>query len=197
MKNVVLILVLAIFCLCGFSQQAGSFTDPRDKKVYKTVKIGTQIWLAENLAYKPESGFWAYNNDTNNIAKHGYLYNWVTAKKACPPGWHLPSDKEWKILVTYLGGEGVAGGKIKESGTSHWQSPNTGATNESGLTALPTGFRNGFGVFSGLDSHGIWWSGSFHNSMDASYWFVGFDNTKISKRYLIMTGGCAVLCVQD
>jgi uncharacterized protein (TIGR02145 family) len=197
MKKAFLITVLAIYYLGGFSQEKGSFTDPRDGKVYRTVIIGTQTWMAENLAFKPESGYWAYNNDTNNIANHGYLYNWVTAKKACPAGWHIPSDKEWKILITVLGGESVAGGKLKESGLSHWQSPNIGATNESGLTALPGGFRNGFGVFSGLDSHGIWWSGSFHNSMDASYWFIAYDNTKITKRYLIMTGGCSVLCVKD
>jgi uncharacterized protein (TIGR02145 family) len=86
------------------AQETGSYTDPRDNKIYKTVKIGDQWIMAENFAYKPEQGgFWAYNNDTNNVAIYGYLYDWETANNIAPNGWHLPSKKEWKILRKSLG----------------------------------------------------------------------------------------------
>lgn len=134
------IVILAIsFCLVA--QPTGTFTDPRDGKVYKTVKIGTQTWMAENLDFKAESGCWAYNNDQNNVKTYGYLYNWKTAKKVCPSGWHLPSKDEWSALLTYFGGEESAGDKLKEAGTVHWQKPVSAATNESGFTAIPGGFR--------------------------------------------------------
>lgn len=104
MKNVILILGLAIFCLTGFSQETGKYTDPRDGKVYKTVKIG-EIWImAQNLAYKPTSGkYWVCNDDTNSVAKYGYLYDWETANKIAPKGWHLPSQNEWSFLHKYIG----------------------------------------------------------------------------------------------
>ena len=120
---------------------ASSFTDFRDNRAYKTAEIGNQVWMAENLAYKSPTGCWAYANNENNIATYGYLYDWATAKNVCPLGWHLPSDTEWKVLIDYLGGESVAGGKMKESGTTHWESPNLGATNESAFWALPSGIR--------------------------------------------------------
>jgi uncharacterized protein (TIGR02145 family) len=83
----------------------GQLTDKRDGKTYKTVKIGNQVWMAENLAFKPSSGnYWAYDDDNSNVAKYGYLYDWETALDVCPAGWHLPSDKEWPVLTDYLGG---------------------------------------------------------------------------------------------
>jgi len=116
-----------------------TFRDNRDGKVYKTVQIGNQVWMAENLAYKLNSGCWAYDNNLANVKTYGYLYNWETAKNVCPAGWHLPTDAEWTSLVDYLGGKSVAGGKMKEKGTSHWHSPNISATNESGFHVLPAG----------------------------------------------------------
>ena len=116
-------------------KKASQLTDKRDGKTYKTVKIGTQEWMAENLAYKPSSGnYWAYDDDNSNVAKYGYLYDWETAKKVCPSGWHLPSDEEWTTLTDYLGGEDVAGTKMKS--TSGWKEDGNG-TNESGFSALP------------------------------------------------------------
>jgi len=136
--------------------QFGSMKDTRDNKTYKTVKIGTQWWMAENLAYKTGSGSWAYNNEESNVAKYGRLYHWETAKTACPTGWHLPSDAEWTTLTSYLDGESVAGGKMKT--TSNWDSPNIGATNESGFSSLPVGLLTNDGGFYEVGSSGYFWS---------------------------------------
>ncbi len=151
---------------------SGTFTDSRDGKTYKTVKIGTQTWMAENLAYKASSGCSAYNNDQNNVATYGYLYTWEAAKTVCPAGWHLPTDAEWTTLTDYLynfstlGGEDVAGGKMKEAGTTHWASPNTGATNSSGFTALPAGgSSDGTIGYLGADAH--FWSATEYSAAGA------------------------------
>ncbi len=120
--------------------KTGTFTDSRDNHVYKWVKIGDQTWMAENLAYKPNSGkYWAYDNNQNNVRTYGYLYDWETAKTIAPTGWHLPSQTEWETLVNSLGGKNKAYTKLLESGTQHWGTPNN-ATNESGFTALPGGY---------------------------------------------------------
>lgn len=90
----------------NLTSEFGSFTDSRDGKTYKTVKIGDQWIMAENFTYKPEQGnFWVYNNDSCNLIKYGYLYDWTTANKIAPKGWHLPSEKDWKILRKNLGGK--------------------------------------------------------------------------------------------
>lgn len=136
-----------------------TFTDSRDGHVYKTVIIGTQIWMEENLAYKIDNGCWAYNNDQSNVPTYGYLYNWETAKIVCPSGWHIPTKEEWKTLIDYLGGNSIAGGKMKEIGTLHWNSPNTGAVNSCGFTAIPGGLRDNYDrQFSNLGIYGYWWS---------------------------------------
>lgn len=130
----------------------GTFTDSRDNQTYSWVKIGDQVWMSENLAYKTKSGeYWAYNNDTNNVPIYGYLYSWEIAQTIAPQGWHLPSQAEWQTLVDYLGGPKKAYDKLLEAGTLHWKSPNS-ATNESGFTALASGYFdkrdnsfNGFG----------------------------------------------------
>jgi uncharacterized protein (TIGR02145 family) len=113
----------------------GSFTDNRDGKTYKTVTLGTQTWMAENLNYETDTGSLIYND---NPEPYGRYYNWYTAMVICPEGWHLPSDGEWSTLIDFLGGEYVAGGKMKST-TNHWESHNAGATNLSGFTGLPGG----------------------------------------------------------
>jgi uncharacterized protein (TIGR02145 family) len=133
-----------------------------DGNIYHTVTIGTQVWMVENLkTTKYRNGdpipnvtgnAWAalttgaycwYNNDAATYkATYGALYNWYAvadSRNIAPTGWHVPTDAEWTTLTTFLGGESVAGGKLKETGTNHWTSPNTGATNETGFTALPGG----------------------------------------------------------
>ncbi len=148
---------------------SNSFVDPRDGKVYKTVTIGTQVWMAENLNYDTlnGTGSWYYNNNSA-YAEYGRLYNWETAMKVAPPGWHLPSDDEWKTLELYLGmsqqqvdGTGWRGtdegNKLKESGNTHWNSPSVG-TNSSGFTALPGGYRINFGAFYNIGELGNFYS---------------------------------------
>lgn len=103
MKNVIIILGLSFCYLTSFSQKTGTFTDPRDENVYKTVKIGSQWIMAENLAYKPAKGkYWAYKNDKSNVSINGYFYDWETAQKVAPAGWHLPSIEEWGLMYLYL-----------------------------------------------------------------------------------------------
>ena len=121
--------------ISSIAQVTGTITDWRDGKTYKTVKIGTQTWMAENLNFETSSGSWVYKKNPSNASIYGRLYDWETAKKSCPPGWHLPSEKEWKKLRTFLGKNSIIGGELKEEGTAHWKSPNKGATNKTGFSA--------------------------------------------------------------
>jgi len=104
MKNKSLLITIAILIIAMSSaaQSTGTFTDSRDGKTYRTVKIGTQTWMAENLAYNAESGCYAYNNDTSNVKIYGYLYEWQAVKNVCPSGWHMPSSDEISTLINAL-----------------------------------------------------------------------------------------------
>ena len=197
-------LKLSALLLLGFgsmglqAQTTGTFTDSRDGNVYKTVTIGNQVWMAENLAYKPSSGnYWAYNDNTANVAVYGYLYDWETAKKVCPTGWHLPTDAEWTQLTDYLGGTGVAGGKLKETGITHWNSPNTGASNETGFTALPGGYRLDYGGFSGIGGNGYWWSATEGGTYYAWGRSMYYSNSDVSRDYGSKEDDFSVRCLRD
>jgi len=153
-----------------------SFTDQRDGKTYKTVKIGTQTWMAENLNYDA-SGSISYKNDESNCKEYGRLYNWNTAMKACPSGWHLPSKNEYEALDNTVGGKKVAGKKLKSlSGWSWNEGKSGGGTDEFGFSALPGSYRNEFGVFGYVGSGGYWWSSSEYSSFDAYYRNMGYQN---------------------
>ena len=183
--------------------QTGTVTDI-DGNVYNTVTIGTQVWMKENLknikyndgiaiplvtvnsawAALTTPGYCWYNNDAASYkATYGAMYNWYTVNtgKLCPTGWHVPTDSEWTTLTTYLGGESVAGGKLKETGTTHWQSPNTGATNESGFTALPGGQRNHNGTFWVVGSDGNWWSSTEISTNDAWFRYMSYLYSYVGK----------------
>jgi len=197
MKKILLIFGLVLFCKIIVAQETGTFTDTRDGKVYKTVTIGTQIWLAENLAYKAKSGCWVYGNDSNNVVKYGYLYNWQTAKEVCPAGWHLPSNAEWATLITYLGGDEIAGGKLKEVDTIHWKGPNTGATNGSGFKALPGGYRCSLGSFNFIGGNGYWWSSTEFGANQACCRFMGCSFSDVSRTFESKAGGYSVRCIKN
>jgi uncharacterized protein (TIGR02145 family) len=194
-----------------------------DGNVYNTVTIGTQVWMQENLkTTKYNDGTeipnvtdgatwstlstgaycWYNNNAATYKETFGALYNWyVTAsnnpKNVCPTGWHVPTDAEWTTLTTYLGGETVAGGKLKETGTTHWLTPNTGATNSSGFTALPGGNRLNDGSFDYIGQYGQWWSSTEYSdnygwSRDMGYYFRTLD-----RAYYLKSSGYSVRCLKD
>ena len=190
------LLVLVSVVCDDESDRTGTFTDSRDGHVYKTIQIGSQVWMAENLAYRTSDSSWYYNDDSATYHKYGRLYNWNGAVTAVPLGWHLPTDDEWTILTNYLGGDSVAGAKLKEMGNAHWATPNTGATNEVGFTALPGGFRRESGEFNNLGISGIWWSATefgglvWDRNMSYDYVWVG--------RYIsFTTSGFSVRCVEN
>jgi len=187
----------------GYSEQTaawqtGTFTDPRDGKTYKTVKIGNQTWMARNLGYGGAHGN-CYNGDPSNRDKYGVLYSWEGAQKACPPGWHLPSREEWKELIDFVGGEEVAGDKLKVG--ADWKNPYTGdpgnGTNDYGFSALPGGEGDGIGGFKYIKYIGFWWSStSYSNSVAYCRSMNGSDATALEferpKSNLY-----SVRCVQD
>jgi len=194
----------------------GTFTDSRDNKTYKWVKIGDQVWMAENLAYTgsgiqhiTDENVWQNNTDydgwcyyENNTAygdTYGVLYQWEAAKIACPTGWHLPTEAEWTTLTDYLGGENVAGGKMKETGTTHWDSPNTGADNSSGFSGLPGGSRDYYGFFNLLGMRGYWWSDteSNHNVNNFYLFRLSYNNARVIRYDDVKSNGSSVRCIKD
>ena len=148
---------------------------------------------------------------TANYTTYGVLYNWTAAmdgeassttnpsgiQGVCPTGWHLPSDAEWTELTDYLGGTSVAGGKLKETGTTHWNSPNTGATNETGFTALPGGYRSDNGSFGDIGYYGFWWSATGSNAADAWFRYMDYSNSSVSRSNYFKEVGFSVRCVRD
>jgi uncharacterized protein (TIGR02145 family) len=196
-------------------QQALTVTD-YDGNVYQTVQIGTQIWLKENLKtthYRDGTAIpnvsdqnqWSnltsgaycnYNNSTSNSDIYGRLYNWYAvcnSHNLAPEGWHISTDAEWTTLRDFLGGPEVAGGKIKEAGFTHWSSPNTGATNESGFTALGGGYRKYSGEFSGILTYENWYSDGQNG------WVVMHIHSALGGGGAngSPNNGCAIRCVKD
>jgi uncharacterized protein (TIGR02145 family) len=182
---------------------------------------GTQTWMAENLRTTKyndgadipnviDTDEWGdlitgaycnYNNTSNEdtIATYGRLYNWyvVNTGKLCPTGWHVPTDAEWTSLTDYLGGTGFAGGKLKETGSSHWNSPNTGATNETGFTALPGGLRNILGAFTYIGTIGIWWSATESSTEYALGRAISYTSAEVFWNGFVKELGYSVRCVKD
>jgi len=220
------ILLLAVLAFITFNNQAQSVTD-YDGNVYDTVKIGTQVWLKENLKtthYRngdpiPKvivDTIWAnlttgaysdvFNKPTLSNT-YGRLYNWFVvndSRKICPINWHIPTNTEWTLLITYLGGESVAGGKLKETDTLHWKAPNTGATNESGFTALPSGARGSdgsFGIDTFLGKFCSWWTSTGDTTEPThSYaldWFLSNTTRNIVWASQTKQNGFSVRCLKN
>lgn len=192
------IVLFSFFLLCNqvSAQEYGSFTDSRDGKTYKTIKIGGQIWMAENLAFKTDTGSWACNNDIRNATTYGYLYNWETANNVCPATWHLPSNDEWLKLIYFLGGKTYSGGKLKAK--ILWKSPNTEASNSSGFTALPAGY---YQYFSGncvhLNESAVFWTSSDYDNDHSWNCFISYDAAIILNAFEIKKYGYSVRCVKS
>jgi uncharacterized protein (TIGR02145 family) len=218
-KNIKLFAV-TLFCIGLTELQAQTMKDI-DGNVYKTVTIGTQVWMAENLkttkyndgtaiplvtddkaweALTTPAYCWYKNDATANKNTYGALYNWYTVNtnKLCPRGWHVSTDAEWTTLTTYLGGESVAGNKLRETGTTHWRYQNTGATNESGFTALPSGYRNYDGAFDNVGYFGFWWSATEYVATAAWFRLMDCGNSGVSRGVNgSKRNGWSVRCLRD
>lgn len=187
-----LITTIPFFSIC--QNETGTFTDTRDEKIYKTVKMGNQIWMAENLNYKA-SGSWCYDNNSSNCDTYGRLYTLEVAKNACPAGWHLPTIDEWKTLVSYHGGTKVAGGEMKT--TRYWKSPNKGATNSSGFNTLPGGRRNSGGSFRQLNNDGYFWSATGASSSSSKAIGLYYNYADVNWFSNNNANAFSIRCVKD
>jgi uncharacterized protein (TIGR02145 family) len=197
----------------------GWLIDDRDSQVYSTVQIGIQCWMGKNMnigamipvniSQTNNSVFekYCYDGNLTNCDVYGGMYQWdeamqyVTSQGAqgiCLPGWHIPSRDELAALAANLGGEGVAGGKLKEAGTSHWAPPNVGATNSSGFTGLPAGFRNDNfgGSFTRINTHTYLWSST--NTSWGPWWrWLDYNFASFYETIQGWTNGVSVRCVKD
>ena len=159
---ILLISMMFIPCLVN-AQTKGTFTDGRDGRVYAWVKIGNQTWMAENLKFAARVGSWSYNNDSANLATYGRLYIWKTAQTACPKGWHVPSDKEWGVLIQTLGGSDAAGLKMQATDTVVKVRGQAAAPGTTPLCSLLGGVRHPDGTCIGLNFWGGCWTSSKTN----------------------------------
>jgi uncharacterized protein (TIGR02145 family) len=198
----------------------GTLVTDFDGNIYDTVHIGTQVWLKQNLNssfYKDgtpipnitDNAVWSglntgarcyYNNDSATYAPvYGALYNWyaVNTGNLCPTNWHVPSYAEWTTLRTYLGDNNLAGGKLKETGLSHWLSPNINATNETGFTALPAGYRDGNGVYFHIGNNSFWWNSNEYNATEARMNLLSNSSGYINFSLYGKMIGSSVRCLKD
>jgi uncharacterized protein (TIGR02145 family) len=202
----------------------GTMTDQEGNE-YKTIVIGMQEWMAENLntsVYRngdaiptnlndagwqsTANGAWShYNNEAGYACPHGKLYNWyacVDARQLCPAGWHVPSDMEWSALMDFLGGTDIAGGKLKTTGTLQqtdglWYAPNAGATNSAGFSGAPQGYRYFMGEYDLLGSNVFWWSTDAFLTNNAWSWFLSHTESGSFRSDFDKNYGFSVRCLRD
>ncbi len=208
--------------LKSIAQESTETVQDIDGNIYKIITIGEQVWMKEDLkttkfsngdsistttpatldiTNEPTPKYqWAYDGNKSNVEIYGRLYTWYAAtddRNICPTGWHVPTVADWSTLTTYLVSEYVAGGKLKEKGIIHWKSPNTGATNESGFTALPGGYRYGNGTFYDIGVTGNWWS-STEVSTNNAWCYTMYNNLRnVNKHYGKKTNDLSIRCVRD
>ena len=201
-------------------QGSGNTVTDIDGNVYNTIVIGSQTWMVENLKttkYRDGTAItnvtdntaWSnltagaycnYDNLATNVSTYGRLYNWYAvsdSRNIAPTGWHIPTDAEWTTLTTSLGGESVASGKMKETGTTHWNSPNTGATNSCGFTGLPGGNRNQAGVFNYIKYFGSLWSATENDATTAWYRGLAYNNAAVGRISISKKCGFSVRCIKN
>lgn len=203
---------------CGI--ETGTLTDI-EGNIYRTVKIGGQWWMAENLKtthYRngdsipliADSGTWEalttgacceYDNELTHVDIYGRLYNWFAAtdnRNIAPEGWHIPSDSEWEELVEYLGGDVmIVGGKMKESDTIHWSYPNAGATDEGGFWGLPAGSRNITGFYGSLHHGAYFWSTTEFDVNTAWLRHLWYTDSEAYRRWYSKQDGLSIRCIKD
>ena len=193
-----------------------------DGNSYPTVKIGNQVWMKENLkvtklndntpiarieqatswSETTEPAYCWYNNSSQMGEIYGALYNWYTVEteKLCPTGWRVPTTSDWDVLRDHLGEAGIAGGKMKATGTTHWESPNSGATNESGFTGLPGGMRFSSGTtFSSESQIGSFWTSTENPNFDGFTYIkeLFHDNSSLYQRDVQVRMGLSVRCIKN
>jgi len=223
MKNLVLVSLFFVFTASAFlvgcskkDDEIAATTVTYNGYTYKTVVIGTQTWFAENLrtekyndgtspTYITDNTLWvnttvgaycSYNNDANMKTTYGYLYNWyaVNTGKLCPAGWHVPSDTEWTQLIDYLGGELVAGDKMKSN--IGW-SLVMRTTNESGFSALAGGYRDTVGTFGAVGDVGVFWSSTQYDAAYAWERDLVYGHANAYRSNNGKTSGFSVRCLRD
>jgi uncharacterized protein (TIGR02145 family) len=218
--NVLFSIFIALFIFIVNVNKCMTQVTDIDGNTYKTVTIGTQVWMAENLNVehysngdpipqvqdkdewsKLTTGAWCYyENKTSNGKTYGKLYNGFAVydpRGLAPEGWHIPSDSEWTQLTDFLGGKEVAGGKLKA--TILWNDPNEGATNSSGFTAFPGGFRDYYGYFGSIGEYGFFWSSSEYVIDLVFVWSRNLNHydSEVFRYYGEMARGISVRCVKD
>jgi uncharacterized protein (TIGR02145 family) len=216
-KSKILTITLLVIPSLTWAQETGTFTDPRDAKQYKTIKIGSQTWMAENLNadrfrngepvteaktseewLKGEPAWCYYENDPKNGSKYGKLYNWYAItdpRGLAPQGWHIPASADWETLSKTLGGIGAAGQKMKS--TAGWDEKGNG-NNASGFSGLPGGSRENEGTFLNIGTMGFWWSstplgsGYLSHTLNNVNNYLGWGEGKANDFY-----GFSIRCVKD
>ncbi|MBN1598550.1 MAG: fibrobacter succinogenes major paralogous domain-containing protein [Bacteroidales bacterium] len=202
------------------TEQMQTVTDA-DGNIYDLVFIDAQVWMAENLkttkfrdgtdiplveesdpwiALSAPGYCWYGNDEATNGDTYGALYNWYAVadpKGLCPAGFHVPTDDDWTTLITFAGGDALAGGKLKEQGTTHWTDPNTGATDDYDFTALPAGRRSDEGYFWYIGTNARWWSSTQYDDTYAWSRGVAHDNTSVDRDFKTKTYGMSIRCVKD
>jgi uncharacterized protein (TIGR02145 family) len=198
--------VLAVYA--ADSGGRGTFTDTRDGKRYRTVKIGNRVWMVDNLNFKT-NGSWCYDDNESNCRKYGRLYDFETARiKACPTGWRLPTNEDWEALAWAAGGWEIAGKKLKTK--TGWYNNGNG-TNDFGFSALPGGYRSvdvisGYGYddgddyaevsFESIGKEGGWWTSTVRNSKHPNCWYMDYRIDGAHDGYANVESAFSVRCVQ-
>jgi len=226
-KTGIMIMIFLKICTSCGSRSEKEIVSDVDGNTYHTVEIGTQVWMTEDLKtthfndgepilqveeydewsklYTP--AFCWYNNDSSNRSDYGALYNWyaVNTGKLCPKGWHVPSDEEWNELSSYLTRREMRGGSLKEAGDNYWRKPNEGATNETGFTALPAGYRSYNGSFNLQRAGAFWWTSSLSNWWQPSdrvteivfHRNLRYNSQKLFRHVSEVSNGFCVRCIMN